>query len=138
MGGSIPKGCDQPLAHGRQTVLRYQRGASPTACLYGLKGNRDQPRARQSRKLRYCWASPSGCNQGNRGRPINRDCDCGQSHCIQAGCCKRVEHWGLSRDFSRNFRGTFCRGKKCLQARKLRDFMEVSPFVATGEIAEGR
>ncbi|MDR1626374.1 MAG: hypothetical protein LBT33_07515 [Spirochaetia bacterium] len=33
-----------PRMHGRQTVLRYQRGATPTACLYGLKGNRDQPR----------------------------------------------------------------------------------------------
>ncbi|MDR1626151.1 MAG: hypothetical protein LBT33_06380, partial [Spirochaetia bacterium] len=35
----------QSLAHGRQTVLRHQRGASPTACLYGLKANRDQPLA---------------------------------------------------------------------------------------------
>jgi hypothetical protein len=33
----------QSLAQGRQTVLRHQHGASPTACLYGLKENRDQP-----------------------------------------------------------------------------------------------
>jgi hypothetical protein len=31
------------LAHGRQAVLFHQHGASPTACLYGLKANRDQP-----------------------------------------------------------------------------------------------
>jgi hypothetical protein len=34
-----------PRLHGRQTVLLYQRGASPTACLYGLKANCDQPRS---------------------------------------------------------------------------------------------
>jgi hypothetical protein len=58
--------CDQPLAHGRQTVLRYQHGASPTACLYGLKANRDQPgmHGRQT-VLRYQHgASPTACLYG--------------------------------------------------------------------------
>jgi hypothetical protein len=27
----------KPRTHGRQTVFRHQHGASPTACLYGLK-----------------------------------------------------------------------------------------------------
>jgi hypothetical protein len=35
----------QSRLHGRQTVLRYQHGALPTVCLYGLLENCDQPLA---------------------------------------------------------------------------------------------
>jgi hypothetical protein len=52
----------QSLAHGRQTVLRYQHGASPTACLYGLKANRDQPGCMGGRP--FC-----ATNTGLRPRP---------------------------------------------------------------------
>jgi hypothetical protein len=44
----------QSLAQGRQTVLRYQHGASPTACLYGLKENCDQPGCMGEQ--RFCFA----------------------------------------------------------------------------------
>jgi hypothetical protein len=40
--------------HGRQTVLRYQHGALPTACLYGLLENCDQPGCMGEQ--RFCFA----------------------------------------------------------------------------------
>ncbi|MDR1626694.1 MAG: hypothetical protein LBT33_09145, partial [Spirochaetia bacterium] len=55
---------------------------------------------------------------GKSRKTINRDCDCRQSPCIQAGCCLAGERCGLSRDFSRNFRGNFCQGKNCPQAAR--------------------
>jgi hypothetical protein len=56
-----------PRLHGRQTVLFHQRGASPTACLYGLKANCDQPLAphgRQTVLLYQRGASPTACLYG--------------------------------------------------------------------------
>jgi hypothetical protein len=46
-----------PGLHGRQTVLFHQRGASPTACLYGFKG--------KLRPAQVAWAGriPKGCDQ---------------------------------------------------------------------------
>jgi hypothetical protein len=44
-----------------QTVLPYQRGASPTACLYGLLENRDQP----GRLRAALMLSSPGCMDGS-------------------------------------------------------------------------
>jgi hypothetical protein len=67
-----------------------------------------------------CGASPSGCNQGNRGRPINRDCDCRQSRRIQAGCCIAGRTLGAITRFPRNFRGHFLPWQKvsCKQGNR--------------------
>jgi hypothetical protein len=61
-GEQHPAGMRPAGLHGRQTVLRYQRGATPTACLYGLKGNRDQPR---NFRGQFLPGQKLSCNHGN-------------------------------------------------------------------------